>query len=141
VKNYPDSEQLDKEEGMKVKGISWIGVLTDDYDKSRNFWGNVLGLDQEWMNSEKGNSFFRFPNGQEVEVYSAANRLRKEKYKYFKGPVLGIEVENIEAARREMIAHGFEFITEIESTEDGKVCWAYFIGPDGYLYSLHEHFE
>ena len=125
---------------MKVKGISWVGVLTDDYDSTKDFWGKILGLNQEWTNTDKGITFFRFPSGQEVEVYSSTSRLRKEKYKYFKGPVLGIEVENIVQSREEMIAQGFEFITEIESTDDGHVSWTYFIGPDGYLYSLHEHF-
>jgi hypothetical protein len=98
-----------------------------------------MGLTQEWTNPDRGITFFRFPSGQEVEIYSPANRLRKEKYNYFKGPVLGIEVENILQAREEMIAQGFEFISDVESTDDGQVSWAYFIGPDGYLYSLHEH--
>ena len=125
---------------MNVQGISWIGVLTDDYDSTRDFWVKILGRNQEWTNTGKGITFFRFPGGPEVEVYSSENRLRKEKYNFFKGPVLGIEVEDLVQAREEMGAQGFEFITEIESTDDGKVSWTYFIGPDGYLYSLHEHF-
>jgi catechol 2,3-dioxygenase-like lactoylglutathione lyase family enzyme len=124
---------------VKAKGISWVGVLTDDEDRTRHFWGSVLGLGREWSNDEKGIAFFRFPGGQEVEVYSAANRARKEKYNHFRGPVLGIEVDDLVQARADMIAQGFEFITEVESTEDGKVSWTYFFGPDGYLYSLHEH--
>jgi hypothetical protein len=36
--------------------------------------GKTLGLDREWFNEDKGIAFFRFPGGQEVEVYSAANR-------------------------------------------------------------------
>ena len=125
---------------MKIKGISWIGVLTDDYDGTKDFWGKVLGLNQEWTDNDKNITFYRFPSGQEVEVYSSTNRPRKEKYKLFKGPVLGIEVENIGQARDEMISQGFDFITGVESTEDGHVSWAYFMGPDGYLYSLHEHY-
>lgn len=124
---------------MKVTGISWVGVLTDDYDGTRRFWGELLGLKREWVNDAKGVTFFRFPNGQEVEVYSAMNRFRKAKYQKFLGPVLGIEVEDIAGAREELEAHGFEFTTEVESTEDGMVSWAYFVGPDGHLYSLHEH--
>ena len=126
---------------MKVKGISWVGVLTDDYEGTKDFCGKILGLNREWSDDEKGVTFFQFPSGQEVEVYSSTNRPRKEKYKHFKGPVLGIEVEDIAQAREEMMAEGFEFITEVESTEDGHVSWAYFIGPDGYLYSLHEHLD
>jgi catechol 2,3-dioxygenase-like lactoylglutathione lyase family enzyme len=126
---------------MNVKGISWVGVLTDNYEKTQGFWGTVLGLPQEWTNQDKGVTFFRFPTGQEVEVYAPSNRRRKEKYKYFKGPVLGIEVENLIQACEEMAAQGFDFISGIESTDDGHVSWAYFIGPDGYLYSLHEHSE
>lgn len=125
---------------MKVKGISWVGVVTDDYHRTKGFWGKVLGLNQEWSDSEKGVTFFRFPSGQEVEVYSPTNRSRKEKYNYFKGPVLGIEVDDLAQAREELMTQGFEFISEMESTEDGHVSWAYFIGPDGYLYSLQEHF-
>ncbi|MGZ9222275.1 MAG: VOC family protein [Anaerolineales bacterium] len=64
---------------MKVKGISWVGALTDDYDKTRDFWGKILGLNQESTNNEKGNTFFRFPDGWEVEVYSSTNCARKEK--------------------------------------------------------------
>lgn len=91
---------------MKVTGISWIGILTDDHDKTKDFWGKTLSLSQESINNDKGIAFFRFPRGQEVEVYSSANRLRKEKYKYFKGPVLGIEVENIRQSCEEIAAQG-----------------------------------
>jgi catechol 2,3-dioxygenase-like lactoylglutathione lyase family enzyme len=126
---------------MKVKGISWVGVVTDDYDKTQEFWGQVLGLSQEWLNHEKGITFFRFPSGQEVEVYSPANRLRKGKYNYFKGPVLGIEVENLRQACEEIAVQGFELISAIETTADGQVSWVYFVGPDGYLYSLHQHLD
>jgi len=64
---------------MKIKGISWIGVLTDDYDGTKDFWGKVLGLNQEWTDNDKNITFYRFPSGQEVEVYSSTNRPRKEK--------------------------------------------------------------
>ena len=63
---------------MKVKGISWVGLLTDDYDGTKDFWGKILGLSQEWTNADKGNTFFPFPSGQEIEVYSAANHLRRD---------------------------------------------------------------
>jgi catechol 2,3-dioxygenase-like lactoylglutathione lyase family enzyme len=126
---------------MKVTGISWVGILTDDHVKTNDFWAKTLGLNQEWINYHKGIAFFLFPSGQEVEVYSSANRLRKEKYKYVKGPMLGIEVESIKQSCEEMAAQGFELIGEIESMEAGRVAWVYFLGPDGYLYSLHEHLD
>jgi hypothetical protein len=45
--------------------------------------------------------------------------------------VLGIEVENIKQSCEEIVAQGFELISEIESTEDGRVLWVDFLGPDG----------
>lgn len=82
---------------------------------------------------------FRFPSGQTIEIYGPSNRTRKAKYQHFNGPVIGLEVDDIEAARTELIARGTEFVSDIEGLEDGSVKWSYFWGTDGQFYSLHEH--
>jgi hypothetical protein len=46
---------------MKVTGIRWIGVLTDDHVKKNDFLAKTLGLNQEGINNDKGIAFFRFP--------------------------------------------------------------------------------
>lgn len=82
---------------------------------------------------------FRFPSGQGLEVYGPSNRTRKAKYQYFNGPVIGLEVDDIAAARDELLAKGIEFVGDIEGLDDGSVYWTYFWGPDGQFYTLHQH--
>jgi hypothetical protein len=43
-------------------------------------------------------------------------------------------VEDVRAAKGELEARGVEFVTDVEGTE--SEAWAYFRGPDGYLYEL-----
>ena len=124
---------------MKVSDYRWIGILVHDYEATCNFLRDGLGLEQEWRDDSKEITMFRFPSGQSIEVYGPSNRTRKAKYQYFNGPVIGIEVDDIEAAREELMAKGVEFVSEIEGLDDGSVKWTYFWGLDGQFYSLHQH--
>lgn len=49
-------------------------------------------------------------------------------------PVLAFQVEDVRAARKELESRGPEFVTDVEGNE--SEVWAYFRGPDGYLYEL-----
>jgi len=124
---------------MKVTGYRWIGMLVHDYEATCNFLRNDLGLELEWIDDKKEITKLRFPNGQSIEVFGPSNRTRKGKYRYFNGPLIGIEVDDIMAARQELLAKGMSFVSEIEGLEDGSARWTYFWGPDGQFYSLHQH--
>ncbi|HLO13573.1 MAG TPA: VOC family protein [Anaerolineales bacterium] len=119
---------------MQVTGIGWAGVLSDDFEATLRFFSDVLGLSLVYQDETKELVHFRFPSGQLLEVYGPSNRHRKEKYQFFKGPVLGFEVDNVQLARQEMIARGARFITELESWEDDM--WTLFLGPQDRLFEI-----
>ena len=81
---------------------------------------------------------YRLASGQELEVYAASNRSRKEKYRYYNGPVIGLTVDDIEAAREELEAQGAKLVDTIDGLEDGSVRWTHFWASDGQFYSLHQ---
>ncbi|MGC2198157.1 MAG: hypothetical protein WA628_26030 [Terriglobales bacterium] len=43
-------------------------------------------------------------------------------------------MEDVCAARKELESRGVEFVTDVDGNE--AEAWAYFRGPDGYLYEL-----
>lgn len=122
---------------MRVTSINWIGVLTEDFEETIQFFTEVLGLSLEYQDEDKVITHFRLPSGQLFEIYGPSNRQRKEKYQLFNGPVLGFEVENVEAARQEMMASGVRFITEVERDPGGDA-WAFFLGPKEMLLTIQQ---
>ena len=126
---------------MRVIDYRWIGMLVHDYQATCDFLENVLGLKRQWRNDKQQITMYRFPSGQEFEVYAASNRSRQEIYRYYNGPVIGLTVDDIEAARQELEAQGAEFVDQIDGLEDGSVRWTHFWAPDGQFYSLHQFDE
>jgi len=124
---------------MKITDYRWIGFLVHDYEATCHFFQHDLGLKPESSDSTREITLFRFPSGQSIEVFGPSNRTRKVKYQHFNGPVIGLEVDDIVAARDELLAKGAEFVSEIEGLEDESVKWVYFWGLDGQFYSLHQH--
>ena len=119
---------------MHLKGLGWAGVITEDFEVALGFFSETLGLALEHRDEAKMLAHFRLKSGQLFEVYGPSNRQRKEKYRWFNGPALGFEVEDIELARKEMVARGARFITEIEMWEDEA--WSMFLGPEDKLFQI-----
>jgi catechol 2,3-dioxygenase-like lactoylglutathione lyase family enzyme len=61
---------------MRVTGIGWVGVLTDDYEETLHFFSEILGLSLEYRNEDKVHAHFRLPSGQLLEVFGPSNRQR-----------------------------------------------------------------
>jgi len=115
---------------MHVKGISWAGVRTSNFNETIRYFSEVVGLPLTLRNDDDGWAHFRFESGDLFEVFSPENR-HKELHAC---PVFAFEVDEIELARQEMEERGAEFVTEIQAWEDEA--WCYFRGPDGYLYEI-----
>lgn len=126
---------------MKILDYRWIGMLVHDYEATCDFFENMLGLELEWRNDAKQITMYRFPSGQEFEVYAPSNRTRNPIYCHYNGPVIGLTVDDIALAREELTAKGAEFVDAIEGVEDGSIKWTHFWGPDGQFYSLHQFDE
>lgn len=122
---------------MRVTSFNWVGMLTEDFEETIHFFSEVLGLSLEYRDEAKIITHFRLPSGQLLEIYGPSNRQRKEKYQLFNGPVLGFEVEDVGAARQEMVAKGVRFITEVERDPSGDA-WAFFLGPEEMLFTIQQ---
>ena len=113
---------------MIVLGYTWAGVRTADLKSAAGFFADVLGL--SLIHEGKGMVQFELPSGQLFEVFGSASRY----YPLHACPVLAFQVEDVRAARKELESRGVEFVTDVEGNE--SEAWAYFRGPDGYLYEL-----
>lgn len=113
---------------MRVLGYTWAGVRTVDLKSATRFFGNVLGL--SLVHEGKGMVQFEVPSGQLFEVFGAESRY----YELHACPVLAFQVEDVRAARHELMSRDIEFVTDVEGGE--SEAWTYFRGPDGYLYEL-----
>ncbi|MBA2327824.1 MAG: VOC family protein [Actinobacteria bacterium] len=113
---------------MEVQGLSWMGVRVSDLEATRSFF-EKLGL--EHRHSEGEMIAFGAKNGDTVEAFGPGD----EDHRHFdSGPVVGFEVDDVEAARRELESAGVEFTGAIE--RGGGMRWAHFRGPDGILFEL-----
>jgi catechol 2,3-dioxygenase-like lactoylglutathione lyase family enzyme len=113
---------------MHVLGYTWAGVRTRDLNSSSRFFSDILGLRR--VHDDKGLVQFELPSGQLFEVFSSESRY----YQFHNCPVVGFQVEDVRAAKQEMESKGTDFMTDVFG--DDKEAWAYFRGPDGYLYEI-----
>ena len=113
---------------MRVLGYTWAGIRTADLKSASHFFEDVLGL--SLIRENKGMAQFEAPSGQLFEVFGPESRY----YALHSCPVLAFQVEDVRAAKQELESRGVEFVSDVEG--DASEAWAYFRGPDGYLYEL-----
>jgi catechol 2,3-dioxygenase-like lactoylglutathione lyase family enzyme len=113
---------------MKVKGFSWVGVSTDDFDRSLVFFRDVLGLDV-WVQGD-GQAILKAESGQQLEIFGKDEREKR----LTAWPVVAFEVDDIDAARTELVSAGIELIGETQ-TWNG-FAWQYFRSPDGHIFEI-----
>jgi len=113
---------------MRVLGYTWAGVRTANFKSATRFFKDVLGLN--CVEEGTGLAQFELPSGQLFEVFSSENRY----YQFHSCPVVGFQVECVRNAKRELESHGTEFVADVFG--DDSEAWAYFRGPDGYIYEI-----
>ncbi len=113
---------------MRVLGYTWAGVRTADLKSTARFFTEVLGF--RCVEQGKGLAQFELPTGQLFEVFGPESRY----YQFHACPVVGFQVESVREAKIELESLGTEFVTEVFGDE--TEAWAYFRGPDGYLYEI-----
>jgi predicted enzyme related to lactoylglutathione lyase len=109
----------------------WIGIVTEDLERQRRFYRDVLGLAE----SSEGPGYVQFEvDGNLIELLQ-----RTEDPEYERPRVqVGFEVPDIRAARAELIERGAEPITEIRGDPGSINYWAYFRDPDGNVFEITE---
>jgi catechol 2,3-dioxygenase-like lactoylglutathione lyase family enzyme len=114
---------------VKVEGLGWLGIRTQRFEETARFFHEVMGLKE--TRREPDVVGFAFPDGTEMEVW----RPEDEFHTFFgAGPVVGLRVDNVEAARAEMEAAGVEFLGPVQRSEGAA--WSHFRGPDGNVYEV-----
>ena len=119
---------------MHVRRLAWLGTRTERFDETTAFFRDVLGIPVRY--EEPGFAMLQLPDADRdfVEVF-APNAPGGELYTA--GPVVGLLVDDVEEARAELEAAGFEVLDETRWLEsmDGYG-WFHVRGPDGNVYAI-----
>ncbi|BCJ47253.1 hypothetical protein GCM10010168_71580 [Actinoplanes ianthinogenes] len=117
---------------MRVRGISWVGVKTDSYQATRDFFADVAGLA---VAAERPDfAVFRLPSGDLLEVFGPGADDPPEQFAGEK-VVAGLEVDDIDEASATLRAAGIELLGPQQSGSNGYR-WQHFRLPDGKVFEL-----
>lgn len=126
---------------MKIKGVQHCGLIVSDLEKSRWFYGTVLGLEEVARppNFTFAGAWFRCPNGDEFHLIIAGDTTAPAG---FKDPGIGantglathiaLEVEDLAAAKTHLEQAGLKILGGPMMRGDG-VEQLYLHDPDGYM--------
>jgi len=110
---------------------TWIGVVVDDLEAQRTFWGEMLGVPED--HAGPGFAHFIMPTG---EIFEVIERSEIPEYNGRRFQV-GFEVADIEGVLERLRPHGAELVGELVRYEDSfKLC--YVRGPEGIIVELAE---
>jgi predicted enzyme related to lactoylglutathione lyase len=105
----------------------WVGIVVDDLERQRRFWGHLLGLPE----ASTGSDYVQFEMG-EGRIFELIQRSEQPQYDEVRFQV-GFAVEDIGRARARLLRAGVEPLTEIEG---GEPTWAYFRDPEGNVFEI-----
>jgi predicted enzyme related to lactoylglutathione lyase len=120
--------------GSLVQGVDFICVPTQDWEKARDFYENVLGLpfSKQWGDMPAG----EFETGSLTIAVMQTDAFGLE-FSPHKVPI-ALHVDDVEAARAKLEAEGIEFRGD---TIDSGVCLqAIFQDPDGNMLDFHHRY-
>jgi catechol 2,3-dioxygenase-like lactoylglutathione lyase family enzyme len=110
----------------------WIGVVCADLEGQRSFYRDVLALREV----DAGEDWVQFDLGAgvtfEVVAQSADPEYDQPRYQ------VGFVVDDIRAAREELLARGVEPVSEVKGDLS---YWAYFRDPEGNVFEITERHE
>ena len=113
---------------MNVRGIVWMGVQTERFEEMQAFMATLLGSAPPV--TEAGFALWDLPNGDLVELFAQGR-----KPAFGSGPVVGLLVDDLDAARRDLEAAGAEIVGGYGPNEDGYEA-VHFRAPDGNVYEV-----
>jgi hypothetical protein len=118
--------------GMKVLRLCWLGVRSHEYEAMVGLLRDLLGLRVEF--EETTTTELSLPSGDRVQVFGPGDQYFEFFGQHASGPVALFEVDDVQAARAELLAARVEVVGEIE--QDSGWEWLHFRGPDENLYAL-----
>jgi predicted enzyme related to lactoylglutathione lyase len=94
------------------------------------FYRDVLGLRE----IDEGDDWIQYDVGANG-TFELLRRSREPEYDRPRYQV-GFAVDNIQAARDELLGKGVDPVTDIKTASDGGSCWAYFRDPEGNVFEI-----
>jgi len=110
---------------------TWIGVVVDDLQAQRTFWGEMLGVPED--HAGPGFAHFILPTG---EIFEVIERSETPEYNGRRFQV-GFEVADVEVARAGLIRRGVAAISEVMEASSPDP-WAYFLDPEGNVFEIKQ---
>ena len=114
---------------MQVKGLVWLGTRTNEFDKTVDFFQNVMGFAPFHQGDDV--VVLKLPGGEWLEVFGPNDT---EHAHFDTGPVGEFLVDDVAASRQELESKGVAFIADTHSW--GDYTWAHFKGPDDNIYGI-----
>ncbi len=127
---------------MKIKAIHHVAILTDDYERSKAFYTEVLGFEimaETYREERKSYKLDLTINGQyQIELFSFPEFKERASFPEQKGlRHLAFSVENIEESVGELVAKGVDVQgIRIDEITNKKFC--FFYDPNGQPLELYE---
>ena len=113
---------------MKLLGIVWTGVQTDNFDEMVAFMEGLIGSPAP--REEAGFRLWSFPDGDILELYADGG-----KPTFGTAPVVGFRVDDLAEGRARLEELGAEIVGGYGPNEDGYAS-VHFRAPDGNIYEL-----
>lgn len=104
---------------------TWIGVVVEDLDAQRRFWGELLGLPED----HSGDDFvsFKTADGRWFELIERSEDAEYNEPRF----EVAFAVDDIKTTYEQLVQRGVEAITPIYGEEEP---WAYFRDPEGRVF-------
>jgi len=117
---------------MRVLRLCWLGIAAQQYEPMVHLLRDVMGLRVEFETPTT--TEVSLPSGDRVQVFAPADRYFAFFREHANGVVALFEVDDVRAARDDLVSAEVPVIGEIERDENWE--WLNFRGPDGNLYEL-----
>jgi len=128
-KEVPVSPPAAQNQGPTLGWPVWIGIVCDDLEAQRHFYGDVMGLKE----LQSGPSYVWFDlDGKLFELLAKSSLPQYNERRV----VFAFDVADIHAARAQLVKNGVEPVTEIEGGPGVGQYWAYFKDAEGNLFEI-----
>jgi catechol 2,3-dioxygenase-like lactoylglutathione lyase family enzyme len=117
---------------VRLEWPCWIGVVSENLAEQRRFYREVLGFAE--VRSGPDWAHFDLGGGRLLELVQRSDAPEYDRVRY----QVGFSVDDIESARRELIASGVQPVSGIQGEKEGSGRWCYFRDPEGNLFEIKE---
>jgi len=115
-----------------IQRLGFLGVRTASraaFDATVALYRDLLRIEPFVV--EPAAVWFRAADGSQIHVYGPGD----EDHAFFgEAPVVGLVVDDFDAARSAMVAAGVAFVGEPQQA--GDAVWNHYVGPDGNVYEI-----